>query len=166
MPFGDVEASTSESSHTTQEVVGAMRLAYAMLADAADFTANGTFSILGGEIGILRAEEFPLFSVRLAVVVKLIVEPEECDRDHVLGLVLAGPDNLLYPRLDAPFAPREAGVSPIKQLLVLDLPFLAFPAPGEYEWRLTVDGAPIGEIPLKVTREDAGTAQAIPASNE
>lgn len=131
-----------------------MKLAYAFLADAAQVNPDGKFSVSGGGVEILTAPGFPVLTPSLSLLIRLIVEQDELDRPHQLRLELLDPDNhnLLPPGAESTFTPQPSprlfmGI-PLSYMFVVNIPGFAFPAAGRYVFRVFVDNAPVGEVPL------------------
>ncbi len=64
-----------------------MRLSYAFLANAAEFTpADGRMWVLGGDFDTLAASAFPVTHPVMTLVVKISAQPAECHREHRLRI--------------------------------------------------------------------------------
>jgi hypothetical protein len=132
-----------------------MHLLYAFPANAADLTPDGRFSVLGGGFETIHGRSFPLVQPSMAVIVKLAVAPAECGREHHFQATLTGPGGPLPPEILIPFnAPRhprhperDVGVT-----LLISLPGLTFPTPGEYSLVLRAGDRECGSIRLEVVR--------------
>ena len=124
---------------------------YAFLADAAQTSAGQKFHVIGGGVNRIAGRAFPLRHPHLALVVGLRVTAPETDRPHEIRFVLLDPDgkevagakgNLVAPnREDA----RDATMT-----FSIDLWNLMFPAPGDYSFRLLVNGSEQKRLPLVV----------------
>ena len=124
---------------------------YAFLADAADARPGQKFSVLGGGVDRIGGPTFPLVHPHLALVIGLRVASTELNREHEVKFVL----------LDAAGRETSSGVANIlasgeaagRDSLVtfaVDLWNLAFPLPGDYSFRLLVDGSERKRLPLGV----------------
>jgi hypothetical protein len=135
-----------------------MRLSYAFLADAAQFTEDGKLWVLGGDLATLRAQEFPHKYPALALVVKFLLRPDECGREHRIRVQLREPtgealaDTLTSaapePRTD--FPEEEVGLA-----FVLNYQQTLFPSPGKYSFIITVDDEELGVMGFHVIRPPA-----------
>jgi hypothetical protein len=125
---------------------------YAFLADAAQTTAGQKFHVIGGGVNRIGGRGFPLRHPHLALVVGLRVTSPETERQHELRFVLLDPDgrevagatgNLnAHGRDDA----RDATLT-----FSIDLWNLTFPSPGDYSFRLLVNGSEQKRLPLVVS---------------
>jgi hypothetical protein len=130
---------------------------YAFLADAAQATPGQKFNVLGGGLDHIGGQTYPLRHPHLALVIGLRVTATELDRAHELRFVLLDPDgrevaaassNLtVHGRTDA----RDRPVT-----LAIDAWNLTFPAPGDYSFRLLVNGSERRRIPLVLVRLPPG----------
>jgi hypothetical protein len=131
-----------------------MRLAYALLANSAEFTPDGKLYILGGDIDTLYVRELPATQPVLTLAMKLLVPPTECDVEHRLQVSLIDPDEdvgatstdvTFTPRTQAGHEGRDVGVG---------LSFLfqqqQFTQAGEYIYRILVDDKEQGSLPLRI----------------
>jgi hypothetical protein len=140
---------------------------YAFLADAAQATPGQKFNVLGGGLDHIGGQTYPLRHPHLALVIGLRVTATEVDRAHELRFVLLDPDgrevaaassNLtVHGRTDA----RDRPVT-----LAIDAWNLTFPAPGDYSFRLLVNGSERRRIPLVLVRLPAAEAPAAPTASE
>ena len=139
---------------------------YAFLADAAQASPGQKFNVLGGGLDHIGGQTYPLRHPHLALVIGLRVSATELDRAHELRFVLLDPDgrevaaassNLtVHGRTDA----RDRPVT-----LAIDAWNLTFPAPGDYSFRLLVNGSERRRIPLVLVRLPAGDAPAAPSAS-
>jgi len=124
---------------------------YAFLADAAQTAAGQKFHVIGGGVNRIGGKTFPLRHPHLALVVGLRVTSPETERQHEIRFVLLDPDgkevagakgNLVaHGRGDA----RDATMT-----FSIDLWNLTFPTPGDYSFRLLVNGSEQKRLPLVV----------------
>jgi hypothetical protein len=122
---------------------------YAILADAADARPGEKFSLLGGGVSRIAGRGFPLVHPHLALVVGLRVTAAEVGRDHELRFLLLGPDGAQV--ADATGSIRADGQPETGDQVVtfaVDLWSLTFPVPGDYTFRVMVDGSERKRIPL------------------
>lgn len=133
-----------------------MRLAYAIPADAAEVGANGKVSMLGGEFERIVVPDVPAIQTRLALVIKLFVEPEEAESEHRLRIRIVGPQrDLILPELVTPFVPHAGPTASgdrrqIHYLFALNFPMLVFPDLGTYAFQIFADDVRLGEVRLQV----------------
>ena len=143
---------------------------YAFLADAAQATPGQKFNVLGGGLDHIGGQTYPLRHPHLALVIGIRVTAAELDRAHELRFVLLDPDgrevaaassNLtVHGRSDA----RDRPVT-----LAIDAWNLTFPSPGDYSFRLLVNGSERRRIPLVLVRlaaSDAPTTSPPPPASE
>lgn len=124
---------------------------YAFLADAAQTAPGHKFHVIGGGVSRIGGRIFPLHHPHLSLVVGLSVTAAETNRTHEIRFVLLDPDgqevagatgNLVaHGQADA----REATLT-----FSIDLWNLAFPAPGDYSFRLLINGSERKRLPLVV----------------
>lgn len=125
---------------------------YAFLADAAQTAPGHKFHVIGGGVNRLSGRTFPLRHPHLALVVGLSVTGPDTGRAHEIRFILLDPagsevagatGNLVA------HGPTDAGDATMT--FSIDLWNLVFPAPGEYSFRLLVNGAERKRLPLVVT---------------
>ena len=130
---------------------------FAFLADAAEARPGQKFSVLGGGIDRIGGPTFPLMHPHLALVIGLTVTAPEMKREHDIRFLL----------LDAQGWEMTAGSANIVAhgdnegrdsilTFAVDLWNLAFPVPGDYSFRLLVDGAERKRLPLVVSQLGVG----------
>jgi hypothetical protein len=125
---------------------------YAFLADAAQTAPGQKFHVIGGGVNRIGGRQFPLRHPHIALVVGLRVTAPETERQHEIRFVLLDPDgrevagatgNLVaHGQQDA----RDATLT-----FSIDLWNLVFPGPGDYSFRLLVNGSEQKRLPLVVT---------------
>ena len=130
---------------------------FAFLADAADARPGQKFSVLGGGIDRIGGQTFPLMHPHLALVIGLTVTAPELRREHEIRFLL----------LDAQGRELTAGSANIVAhgdnegrdsilTFAVDLWNLAFQVPGDYSFRLLVDGSERKRLPLVVSQLGVG----------
>ena len=132
-------------------------IGYAFLADAAQATPGQKFNVLGGGLDRIGGQAFPLRHPHLALVIGLRVTAAELERPHELRFVLLDPDGreiaaassslTVHGRTDA----RDRPVT-----LAIDAWNLTFPTPGDYSFRLLLNGSERQRLPLVIVRLPAG----------
>ena len=129
----------------------AVQLAFAFLADAAQFT-NGKVFVLGGDIDTIYAPTFPSIHLGTVLVIKLLVQPTECGREHGLRVEFIDSDGgQVIPELVVPFTPTvrlDQPHRPVGVGLTLQIQGLPLPRPGEYAFHILVDHFEMGVVPL------------------
>jgi hypothetical protein len=135
-----------------------MELIYVIPADAAETSANGKFSLLGGGIETIFAPIFPVIHPRLALVVKLRALSPEVEQDHTFRVDIIGPNDFhVTPEARVEFRtgalPSEPD-RPITFTLVMNMSSLVFPEPGMYLGHLYVDSQEVGTFPLGVQKHN------------
>lgn len=126
-----------------------------MLADGAH-QMGGKLYILGGQWDRLNVSQFPAQHPSMAVVLVVKVEYDEATVAHDLGIALmldgrpVGPAGVA--RFTTGHAPGTARGAPTFVSTALTFPNITFETPGRYEWAITGDGEPMGQIPLAVER--------------
>src|SRR5260370_41163218 len=135
-----------------------MELAYVFLAKYADTAPDGTFALIAGGFETAVGATLPITVPAITVVARVLVPPEECGREYNVQVELFTPGeaqprltaNLhLEPRLDANRPDRPVGINCLVGFFAL-----TFAQPGDCEFRLSVDGRPLGRATLSVIRKD------------
>lgn len=140
---------------------------YAFLADAAETLPGQKFHVLGGGVSRIGGPAFPLRHPHLALVVGLLVTSTETEREHELRFVLLDPDGGEV--ADATGSLVAHGQSDGRDSTLtfsIDLWNLTFPAPGDYSFRILVNGSERKRIPLVIgLSADAGTPPPPPGAS-
>jgi hypothetical protein len=138
----------------TGTCVIAMELIYVIVADAAQASLNGKFSVLGGGVENIYAPAFPAVYPGLALVIRLSVQASEANQSHDFRVDIAGPNDFhVAAGSIAEFrsvALHEEPDRPSTLNVVMNMPLLVFPEPGKYLLRLYVDTNEVGDYPLYV----------------
>jgi len=133
---------------------------FAFLADAAETQPGQKFHVLGGGITRIGGRTFPLLHPHLALVVGLLVTAPETDREHDLRIVLLDPDG--HEVTGASGSLVAQGPSDGRDAILtfsIDLWNLTFPAPGDYSFRILVNGSERKRLALLLVRPaDSGVA--------
>jgi hypothetical protein len=131
-----------------------MELDFSLFANAAEVGEDGRLSLLSGGFNALKALSFPATRSGLSLIVRLSAAPNECGVEHTFRCELRGPDGLKYdPDLESRFTIKPHPINPEKKnwtILVFSYAVISFPRPGEYTFRIIVDGEPVGEDALDV----------------
>ena len=129
---------------------------FAFLADAAETQPGQKFHVLGGGVSRLGGRSFPLRHPHLALVLGLLVSAPELDREHEVSFGLLDPDGGEVAGATGSLQAR-GHVDGRDTVLTfsIDLWNLTFPAPGDYSFRILVNGSERKRLPLLVTAPDA-----------
>ena len=130
---------------------------FAFLADAADARPGQKFSVLGGGIDRIGGQTFPVVHPHLALVIGLTVTAPELRREHEIRFLL----------LDSQGKEMTAGSANIVAhgenegrdsilTFAVDLWNLSFAVPGDYSFRILVDGSERKRLPLVVSQLGVG----------
>jgi hypothetical protein len=121
-----------------------MEVAFAFLADSALTPPDGKLYVLGGGIGEIGAPAFPAIHSQISLIVRIRIHPSECDIPHELAVELWNPDGkVVGPTLRGQFGtgrnPRRP-TAHVFAMVVLNYQRLEFPALGDYEFHILIDG--------------------------
>ncbi len=140
-----------------------MQLQLATLCDsAADY--QGKLCVLGA-FDTLCAQQFPVVHPQCSLALRLLFEPADRGR-HEMSIILTDESGTevmpsFAPVIDVSF---PTGFVPfVTRNLVLNLQRLRFEKPGVYRFHISLNGDPISNIPLRVTRFDEMRATSGPA---
>jgi hypothetical protein len=126
---------------------------YAFLADAAQTAPGQKFNVLGGGISRIGGSTFPLRHPHIALVVGLRVTAPETDRPHEIRFVLLDPDGgEVADATGNIVAHGQADGRDATLTFSIDLWNLTFTAPGDYSFRLLVNGSERRRLPLEIVR--------------
>ena len=129
---------------------------YAFLADSAETQPGQKFHVLGGGVARLGGRTFPLRHPHLALVLGLLVTAPEVDRGHEVRFVLLDPDGGEVAGATGNLQAR--GHTDGRDTVLtfsIDLWNLTFAAPGDYSFRILVNGSERKRLPLLVSGPDA-----------
>src|SRR5919197_3763966 len=122
---------------------------FAFLADAAETSPGQKFHVLGCGITRIGGRSFPLRHPHLALVVALTVTSPETEREHELRIVLLDPDGREVTGATGSLVARGHGDGRDAVLTFsIDLWNLTSPSPGDYSFRLLVNGSERKRLPL------------------
>jgi hypothetical protein len=127
-----------------------MRVAVALLADAANVSREGKLNILG-IFDTIYARAFPTTHAQMHLVLRLEAEAGEAGSARQVEVRVVAPDGRVAVRLPgAVTVPRhEAGeVARIDRLVPLTA--VAFDGPGRWAVQVTIDGVVGAAVPLRV----------------
>jgi hypothetical protein len=131
-----------------------IRVALALLAEYAKAHEDGTLYLTGGGIRRLTFPVFPATQPRLAIAVGLEVPVEEIGKSHTMNIEVKGPatDPVVKP-VAVSFTVSEddgEGEAPRYVNFVSNMENVAFAVPGTYSFVVSVDGAMLGAVELRV----------------
>jgi hypothetical protein len=132
---------------------------YAFLADAAESLPGQKFYVIGGGISQIGGRTFPLRHPHVSLVVGLLVTAPETERQHDLRFVLLDPDGAEVADATGSLVAHSRGDGRDATLtFAIDLWNLTFPRPGDYSFRILVNGSERKRLPLIVaTMADPGS---------
>jgi hypothetical protein len=129
---------------------------YAFLADAAETPPGQKFHVLGGGVSRIGAAQFPVRHPHIALVLGLLVTAPEVDREHEIRFVLLDPDGGEIADGNGNIVARGTGDGRDTILTFsIDLWNLTFPSPGDYSFRILINGSERKRLPLVVAGSDA-----------
>ncbi|HEY8867819.1 MAG TPA: hypothetical protein VIM30_00345 [Candidatus Limnocylindrales bacterium] len=136
---------------------------YAFLADAAETVPGQKFHVLGGGISRLGGPTFPLRHPHIALVVGLRVATTERDREHELRFLLLDPGgNEVAGATGSLVAHGRTDLRDETLTFSIDLWNLTFPSPGDYSFRLLVNGTEQRRLPLVVATIEETPSPTVP----
>ena len=129
---------------------------YAFLADAAQTAPGQKFHVIGGGVSRIGGQTFPLRHPHVALVVGLRVTAPETERPHEIRFVLLDPDGAEVAGATGTLVAHGTTDARDSTLTFsIDLWNLTFPAPGDYSFRLLVNGSERKRLPLVVVTLEA-----------
>jgi hypothetical protein len=124
---------------------------YAFLADAAQTTPGQKFHVLGGGVTRISGLSFPLRHPHLALVVGLRVARAEAEREHEIRFILVDPNGSeVAGATGSLVAHQQVDVHDSTLTFSIDIWNLTFGVPGDYSFRLLVNGTESKRLPLLV----------------
>lgn len=136
-----------------------MRLGYAFLANAGEFTPDGKLNVLGGDLDTLAGTGFPLTHPYMVLIIKLLLDSDDMGREHALRVETLTPSgDLIRDPLEIPIiAPTDAPRPghPPALAFVMQMANLVFGEPGKYVWRVYADGSELASLQLHVIPQQA-----------
>ena len=107
------------------------------------------FHVLGGGVARIGGRRFPLRHPHLALVIGLQVTAPETDREHEIRFVLLDPDGGEVAGATGSLVARsQRDARDAVLTFSIDLWNLTFPAPGDYSFRILVNGSERKRLPL------------------
>ncbi len=130
---------------------------FAFLADAAETRPGQKFHILGGGVSRIGGPGFPLRHPHLALVVSLIVTSAELGREHEIRFLLLSPEGTeVASATSSLVAQGDAEGRDTNLTFSVDLWNLTFDAPGDYTFRILVNGSERRRLPLSIVQASEG----------
>ncbi len=130
-----------------------MELDFAFLADAAD-VSNGKLNVLGGAFDTINVPGFPAVHPALAVVVRLLLSPNDLDRKHAMQILLLDADAKHIASASGEMMVPKSPDSPQgwKQTVMIPLRFynVPFATAGHYSIEILANDKMLKAIPLRV----------------
>ncbi len=133
---------------------------FAFLADAAETNPGQTFHILGGGVSRIGGPGFPLRHPHLALVVSLTVTAPELGREHEIRFLLLDPEGAeVASATSSLVAQGDTEGRDTTLTFSIDLWNLTFNAPGDYSFRILVNGSERRRLPLSIVQSSEGGTQ-------
>ena len=138
---------------------------FAFLADAADAQPGQKFHVIGGGIDRISGQTFPLTHPHIALVIGLRITVPELGREHEVAFTLLDARNREVASGSANLmAQREADAHDSIITFGVDLWNLSFQLPGDYSFRILVDGSERKRLPLAVSLLSGAMATPMPVT--
>ena len=129
---------------------------FAFLADAAETQPGQKFHVLGGGVSRIGGPGFPLRHPHIALVICLSVTVPEFGREHQVRIVLLDPDGHEISTAEGAVVAQGGNDGRDTQVTFsVDLWNVAFPAPGDFSFRILVNGSERKRLPLVIAAPDA-----------
>lgn len=130
---------------------------FAFLADAADARPGNKFSILGGGVDRIGGQTFPVSHPHLSLVIGLAVTAAELRREHEIRFQLLDDQGREMTSGTASIVAHGENDGRDSVLtFAVDLWNLTFPVPGDYSFRLLIDGSERKRLPLSISQLGIG----------
>ncbi len=135
-----------------------MKLEFAILADAVTGLPDGTFDAIRGGTDVFTAEKFPATKFVLVLVARLAFDPKEAGKEFkFVGELVDREGKPIFSALEGAFVappnPRHPD-RPGPMTLFLNCSGVAFQAPGDYFFRLTIAGQRIAEVMIEAVLQE------------
>ena len=132
-----------------------MQINYAFLADAAEFTSDGRLWMLGGDIDTIYTPQVPVTHAELSLVMKLSIDPIDCETEHRIQFQLLDPNNIpLVPDSGFSFTPNLSQDPDLPNGYGICLGFqqVKFQQFGKHTVVIRIDGEEHRRLPLKIVQ--------------
>ena len=128
-----------------------MEVALALLADAANLTANGKLNVLGAFTSINVVGDFPYTHPSMTLVVKFEADRFEAGSEKQIEIIIADADGGQLHRLTARATlPEPKGSQPIIVLTQIQFNNVQFAKAGSYAFVIMVGGETKHRVPFTV----------------
>ena len=128
-----------------------MEVDLAVVADAANVSQEGKLNVLG-VFDTIWAREFPFRHSAMVFVLRLHADFTE-QGDHGMQVRLIDADGGQVFKAEGPVkVPAGAPGRAARPHVILTLNAISFPAPGDYSFEVTLDGAHLRSVPLHVVK--------------
>ena len=118
-----------------------MEVALALLADAANLTANGKLNVLGAFTNLNVRDSFPYTHPLMTLVIKFEADRFEAGSEKQIEVVVSDPDGGQLARLTAKaMLPEHEGPEPIGVMMQLQFQNLQFAKGGAHAFVILVGG--------------------------
>lgn len=139
-----------------------MRLSYAFTASAAEFSPDSRLYVLGGDFDTIQSPDFPFVMPTFALVVKLSIQPLECQRPHRLRVALIDSDGRpVNQEITIDFGVQPNPEFPHRNIgmgFAIQFSNTSFTDPGDYAFHMLVDDIELGVVPVHLA--ERGTPMA------
>lgn len=132
-----------------------MEVDFAFLADGAD-AVNGKIYVMGGAFDTIWAKEAPIVHPKLSLVLRLVLDSVELDRQHQLEIVVMDEDGKGIAKVGGPLEikknPQAYKGWPQPFLTVMNFVNLTFPKFGDYSFRIVFNNNSVKPISLRIAQ--------------
>lgn len=135
-----------------------MQYRYGFVARAADVMPDGSFAVLGGGVNYVVFQQLPA-TYNLAIITSFNLDAADYGREHRIRLEVCDPAGVSVFALDGTGFPEKNDDFPgaaLDFMFVFNVTNFLFIEPGEYRFRISVDGRESGCISLLTKRKGAG----------
>jgi hypothetical protein len=132
-----------------------MQYRYGFLARAADVMPDGSFAVLGGGYNYLVLGQLPGFA-NMAIITAFGVDSADYGREHRFALDIHDPSGKSTFRLEGSGCPErssEFASAKLDFVFVFNVTNDSFADAGEYQFKISLDGADVGFIPLLIKQQ-------------
>lgn len=129
-----------------------MRIAYALLADAAQVSSDGKVSLLGGDVRTITAESVPVEQAVLAIVFRIVIEANDPQDSELEVKLEDSHEQKIAPIFKQRLVVGDEDADALDASIpaVLTYTGLKFDTFGTYRFVLRVDGKILAQVPLRV----------------
>jgi hypothetical protein len=144
-----------------------MRLTFALLADTAHPGEDGRLTIQGAGLETVWARAFPVSYEHMVLIAHFALSPAECGYDHALRIPFLGPDGQEFAVIEGPLRGERSTIEPYRTATIpvlVAMPDLPLPIPGDYAFHILVDGFEVATLPLSVRHSLVSPTATAPAA--